>query len=197
MTEAPRALKERLAFARTEAQSPSKDWTGLCQQFVRMGAGAPPLFGSAWAQWLGADDEDKHVGGAPSDAPVGSAICYKGTGKYGHIVVAAVPFASGTPAAWSNDLVTYGEIDKVARTAATTHWGQAYLGYLTAINDYDLKFPVPKPKQDKRYQSIDKAITRLDRALEIAKAQKDLTDVEVLDSEIARLKRMYDRLRRA
>lgn len=196
----PRDYTEALAFARGQAASPTQDWTALCQSFVRSCYDIPPLFGSAFAQWLGADPEDRHEGGDPADAPLGSGLCFKGASVNGHIELAARPFKkSGTAAGWSNDLVTTGRINKVARTAATSHWGQTYLGYVTAINGYDLqlkKAKPPKPKQNKRYEGVSHAIDRLEAAAEAAKKQRDHHDVQTLTGEIHRLKHLYETLRR-
>ena len=196
----PNTFNEALLVAQREAVNPSQNWAGYCQKFVRTTYGIPPLFSSAWAQWLGADDEDKHVGGHPDDAPLGSALCFKGTGPYGHIDLAARPFRSGKEGAWSNDLVDYGRIDKVLRTAPTSQWNQRYLGYLTAVNDYDLQLRTTRPaipKQDKRYLSVDKAINNLERALMTAKLNHDTEDIETLQRNIRRLKKLYETLRHA
>lgn len=201
MTSSPHTLRESFAFAHSQAVNPTQDWTGYCQMFVRSCWGIPALFGSAWAQWLGADDEDKHIGGDIHDAPVGSALCFKGSSPFGHIDHAAPEFKNGNCGAWSNDLVTYGHIDKVLREAPTTEWGQKYLGYLTAVNDYDLqlkKAAPPKPKQDKRYKSIEKAINRLeDHALKQARQDKDFSDVKQIQREIKDLKALYAKIRHA
>jgi hypothetical protein len=203
MTLSPRDTSQALLYAARQAQHPSRSWAGMCQMFVRSSYGIPSLFASAWAQWLGADPEDRHRGGHPSEAPVGAALCFKVSGRYGHIMLAANNFGNGTRAAWSNDLVAKGRIDKVARTSPTVHWGQGYLGYLTAVNDWDLRLnqPVanrtpPKPKQDRRYQGIRTAITNLEAALETAQRQHDARDVTSLKQEIARLKDMYSKMRR-
>lgn len=194
----PNDYLEALAVAQREGAHPSQDWEGYCQKFFRLDYLIPPLFSSAWTQWLGADVEDRHAGGSPSEAPLGSALCYKGTGPFGHIMLAARDFPSGVPAAWSNDLVVWGEIDKVARTAPTSAWSQGYLGYLTAVNDYDLQLreaKPPKPKQAKRYKAIAKAIEKMEKALETAKIRHDWTDVRVLRDELKRLRRLYAALR--
>lgn len=198
MTTSPNTFRQALAVAHREAADPSQDWTGWCQKFVRTTYAIPPLFSSAWTQWLGADDEDKHPGGTPSDAPLGSALLYKGTGPFGHIMLAARPFENGVPAAWSNDLVAWGEIDKVARTAPSTEWAQGYLGYLTAVNDYDLQLKPakpPKPKHDKPYQALAKAIDYLEHALARARKEHDWQDARVLRDELRRLKAAYAELR--
>ena len=195
MTDSPRTFEQALAFARAESAHRSQDWHGYCQKFVRSAYNIPSLFGSAWAQWLGADDEDKHPGGDPADAPLGSALCYKGSSPFGHIDLAAREIG-----AWSNDLVRDGYIDWVPRTAPVTKWGQKYLGYLTAVNDYDLqlkKDAPPKPKQTKRYTAIDKAVQKLEVSLATARAQKDHADVAALAAEVEHLKELYATLRRA
>lgn len=206
MTYTPRNYEEALGYARYCAahptmQAPTKSgtWEGYCQVFVRTCYDVPALYGSAYAQWLGLDPEDRHVGGSPSDAPLGSALFFKGSNPSGHIDLAARPFKNGTAAAWSNDLVVFGQIDKVARTAPTTAWGQTYLGYGTAVNGYDLRLKEakpPVPKQDKRYLAIDRAISKMEVALQTATKQNDKADIGVLNAEIAHLKRMYDNLRR-
>lgn len=199
MSESLRDFNEALAFARQESGNPSQDWTGYCQRFVRSCYAIPSLYSSAWTQWLGADSEDKHVGGSPSEAPIGSALCFKGSGRYGHVDLAARPFLTGSDAAFSNDLVVYGEIDKVLRIAPVTRWNQAYLGYLTAVNGYDLQLKVakpPKPKQNKRYKAIEKAINQMEVALAVAKRQGDKKDVATFTAEIKQLKKMYAKARR-
>ena len=208
MTDSLRNYDEALEWFQKESQksfgsapTPTGNWGGYCQMDSRMSYGIPPLFGSAWAQWLGADDEDKHHGTDTSKAPIGSALLFKGGSKgYGHIIIAARPFANDVPAAWSNDLVRYGMLDKVTRTATTEKWGQQYVGYITAINHVDLRLKEKKPakpKQDKRYKGIDKAINRLEGALHTAVEQKDKADAKLLREEIARLKHMYEALRHA
>lgn len=200
MTASPNTYLEALDFAQREAQAANQNWSGLCQKFVRGCYGIPPLFASAWAQWLGADPEDRHPGGTPSAAPLGSALCFKGSGVYGHIMLAARAFPNGVPAAWSNDLVAWGRIDKVARTAPSTEWAQGFVGYLTAVNGYDLQLQVakpPKPKQDKRYEAVAKAIGRIEAALETARKNHDWDDAKVLRAEVRHLKRLYEELRHA
>jgi hypothetical protein len=193
MTDSPRDWREALAYGRAQHEHPTEDWKGMCQRFTRKSYAIEfALFGSAIAQWNGADPEDRHAGGHPSDAPVGSALCYAG-GRFGHIMPAARPFGNGVEAAWSNDLVHTGKIDKVARTAPITAWGHTYLGYLTAVNDVDLRYRRP---QNKRYVAIQRAIANLETSLHAAKAQHDTSDVKVLTAELDRLHKLYDTLRR-
>lgn len=194
MTASPRTVEEALAYARAEHEDSSMDWEAYCQRFVRTAYGIPSLFGSAWAQWLGADDEDRHDaadhGHDPSAAPLGSALCYKGSGPYGHIMLAA-----RDGGAWSNDLVRTGEIDWVRRTAPTKKWGQAYLGYLTAVNGYDLQLKEakpPKPKDTKRYAGIGRAIERLEGARDRAVALGDRKDARAIRAQLVELRELYD-----
>lgn len=192
----PKDFKEALKYAQGEAKNRSTDWTAYCQKFVRSAYGIPALYGSAIAQWYGLDNEDRVSGGDPDDAPVGSALFYAG-GTYGHVMLAAHSFKNGTSAAWSNDLVRRGHINKVARTAPVTSWGQRYLGYGLSINGYDLRYHKPKPKQNKPYPALKNALNNVERALQTAKAQKDKADVEVLTAEAKRLRRLYNTLRKA
>jgi hypothetical protein len=176
------------------------DWEGACQGFVRSAYDIGALFGSAWAQWNGADPEDRHVGGSPDDAPLGAALCFKGSGVNGHIDLAAKHFKSGRTAAWSNDLVRNGQIDKVPRTAPVGAWGQRYLGWLSAVNDVDLPLShggKAKPKQTKRYVAVESAMRNLEASLRTAKAQHDTADVTALEREVERLHGLYTKLRHA
>lgn len=202
--QAPRDWREALAWMRArskepfgKATTPSGNWGGYCQSDCRQSYGLPSLFGSAWSQWLGLDDEDRHTGKI-EDAPVGAPLFFRG-GTYGHVMLAANPFKDGRPGAWSNDLVQYGMIDKVARTAPVIHWGQQYVGWGSSLNGYDLELKAkakPKPKQNKRYKMYDRAIQNLERSLETAKRQGDKADAKVIRADIARLKKHYDNLRR-
>jgi hypothetical protein len=199
MPESPRTFDEALAFARAEHDRETEDWTGYCQRFVRTCYGIPSGFSSAWTQWLGADDEDRHPGGSPANAPVGSALCYKGSGPHGHIMLAARPDGD-EPGAWSNDLVRAGDIDWASRTAPTTKWGQGYLGYLIAVNHYDLQLKEAKPakpKHTKRYQGIARSIENLERALELAVELGERRDAKVIRAEIRDLRELYAELRHA
>lgn len=198
MAESPRDWREALEWSQRQAVHRSQDWTGYCQKYVRSAYGIPALFGSALAQWYGADAEDRHPGGAPTDAPIGAALCFRSS-PHGHIIYAARPFPSGTPGAWGTDMVRTGWGDKHPRTAPTTQWGQPYLGWLSAVNDYDLQLKEkkpPKPKQNKRYKAIARAIERMEDARTVARKQGDKKDAQAFTEEIRRLKRMYERMRR-
>lgn len=196
MPTAPRTVPQALAFAKAEHDNETQDWTNYCQRFVRSCYGIPALFSSAWAQWVGADDEDKHPGTDPSLAPVGAALCFRG-GTYGHIMLAAHP-ADGVDRAWSNDLVRQGDIDIVRRTAPVLQWGHVYVGWLSAVNDYDLNVPTgkpPRPKEDKPYRRIEIAIGRLERAAENALKLNERRDAKVIRAEINHLREVYAELR--
>lgn len=196
----PRTQGEALAWARAQVVNRSQDWTNYCQKFVHDAYGIPALFSSAYAQWLGADPADRFPGGNIDDAPVGSALCFKGVNPFGHIDLAAHPFQSGNTGAFSNDLLREGYIDKVHRDAPITVWGHRYLGYLTAVNGYDLQLHKPHahpvPKQQVPYRGIEAAITALEGSLATAGTQHDPGDVKALRAEVGRLKKMYGKLRR-
>jgi hypothetical protein len=208
MSDSPRNWKEALLWFQEEQQKPygsaptdSGNWGGYCQMDARLSYAIPARDASAWAGWLAADDEDRHPGTDPATAPIGSALIWKGGSKgFGHIEIGAFPFRDETPAAWSNDLKRYGQVDKVRRTLTTETWGQVYVGYLTAINGFDLQLKQdkpPKPKQDKAYQRIDRAITNLEKARETARGQRDWADAKAITVEVIRLKKMYREQRHA
>ena len=192
-----RDYKQALAYAKAQRERPSRSWEGYCQMFVRKAYGIDSLYGSAIAQWYGLASGDKHAGGHPDDAPVGSALFFAG-GKYGHVMLAGGPFKNGTKGAWSNDLVRLGKIDKVRRTAPITAWGHRYLGYGTAINGIDLRYKTPPLKTPplKKYISIAQAVDRMEAALERAVKDGDKSDIKVLKAEIKHLKHLHDTLRK-
>ncbi|GAA1909474.1 hypothetical protein GCM10009737_08430 [Nocardioides lentus] len=193
-------VEQALAFARGQATRPSRDWTGYCQMFVRTSYGIGGGFGSAWLQWLGLGDDERVAGGNPSAAPLGAPLFYKGSGPYGHVTLAARPLADGTPGCWSNDLVTPGRIHHVARTRATSQWGQQYLGYGLSLNGVDLPLVVPgaTPRpQRRRYEAIAAAADRLEVALATARRQEDRRDVDRLERQVRHLRRMHQQMRRA
>lgn len=187
-----------LANERAQHDHPTRDWYEMCLALAHDVYGIPPLFDSAYHSWLGADDASKHPGGDPSKAPVGSALLFKGTSPYGHIMIAARPNGN-VSGAWSNDLVRKGKVDYVHRTAPTFVWGQRYLGYMTEINGYELDLThgtPPKPKQNKHYLAIEKAIANLERSRHTARHEHDEHDVKALQNQIDRLKRLDHSLRR-
>lgn len=199
MTDSPRTFHEALAFARGERDHPTQWWEGACQKFVRSSYGLPGLYLTAYAQWLGADPEDRHATTDLSTAPVGAALCSKGSNPAGHIWLAANPFlTTGVPGSFSTDIARTGHVDKCARTAPQTAWGHQPLGYLTSVNGYDLQLGTTKPaapKQDKLYQSIERAIGPIEHALSVAKNYHDHADARVLRRELDHLHAMYGKLR--
>jgi hypothetical protein len=88
----------------------------------------------------------------------------------------------------------------VLRTAPTSQWGQGYLGYLTAVNGYDLNLKTaqpPAPKEDKPYVRIARAIDRLEKARETARKLGEHDDARALTDEIKDLRGLYNHLRHA
>lgn len=115
------------------------DWHNDCQAFCHCAwglfTGGEP---SAYAQWLALTTKQRHRTGDTGSAPLGSLLFSKGATPFGHVMVSARRFKSGTPAAWSTDLRKIGQVGKVARTAPHTAWGHTILGWGTAINGVDL-----------------------------------------------------------
>ncbi len=181
------------------------DWEGDCQAFVHCMWGVGGGFGSAFAQWLGLDAEDRltltELKGDLANAPLGASLFSKGSSPFGHTWIRARPFPSHTPGSWTTDLWKTGLVGKVPINAPHTEWGHALLGAGLSTNGYALdltgKNP-PKPKQNKRYQRLNKAIhnmgegidslvlvrSNLRDALETAKSKHDTADVNHFSREI-------------
>lgn len=180
-----RTVNQALDWARAQSTLASADdWAGYCLRFVRMAYDIPPLFRSAWLAWLGADPDDRHPGRNPAAAPVGAALCYRGS-RYGHIMLAARPAHDGTPMAWSNDLARHGRIDYVPRSAPESRWGQTYVGWLSAVNQVDLGLVTDRPR---RYPDINRAIRHLQAALAAERATGDRADRRALLRELTHLR---------
>ncbi len=201
----PRDYLEALAWFQSEskkpfgsAPTPSHNWGGYCLMDFRISYGIPPQALTAWAAWLTADPDSKHVTTDLSEAPLGAALITKGSNPAGHVYFAARPFKNGTPGAWSNDLRRYGLLDKVARNAPAPVWGHQIVGWMDECNGYDLRLKEkkpPKPKQDKPYKGIALAIDRLEDARVTAHTDGDENDVRLLNIEISHLKKRYAALR--
>lgn len=198
---APRSVGGALDFLQQQHDKPSQDWEGWCLKLVREAYGIPPLCRSAWAAWLIVDDADRHEGGKPSDAPVGAALFYKGSGPFGHIMVAAHPLPDGTPAAWSNDLpesAPVGTVNKISRTLPTTAWGQRFVGWSSEVNGYELDVRgnrVPRPKGTP-YVVLERSRNRLRAAAIKADERGEKVDAAALREEAARLDRLVHKLRK-
>ena len=191
---------QALGYMRAQVEHPSQSWKDRCQELCRKSYDAEAIFGTAYAQWLGADSEDRHYGPIES-APPGALLCFKGSNPAGHIDEAAHPFGSGPVAAFSNDLVVVGRVNKVERTAPETHWGQRYLGWLSTICGHAIDFDKPhrpaKPKQDQHYARLERAIHNLEHALDTAQDQHDHADAEALRQQVKVMQRLYVKLRHA
>lgn len=192
---APRDWEGAMAFARNQSVSPSREWTNLCQMFVRMAYGVPALYGTAYTQYLALNDDDK-ITGPIDEMPVGTILHSKGPSVFGHTWIAARDFANGTPGAWGTDMVEVGDVDKFRRDAPISVWGQDFKTGAREVNEYDVTLKVPKPKQNKRYEAIAVAIEKMERAEETANRQKDWADRRLIRKEIRRLKAMYAEMRR-
>lgn len=193
-----RNFQDALEYAQAQHAHPTKNWKNWCLVFVRSSYGIPAMFGSAYAAWVGAEPEGRHPGGDPADAPLGAALCFKGSGPFGHIDLAARQ--TGANGSWSNDIVHVGKIDKVPRNAPVKAWGHHYLGYLTEVNGWDLNLHAKKPakpKQNKKYKGLAKAIDGLEDALRGAKNTHDAQDIKTFEAELKRLKEQYSKLRRS
>lgn len=195
---APRNAPEAITWYAGQHTNPAQDYHALCLQFSRLGRDIPAQQPYAYAGWLAVDDDSKHVGGNPDDAPLGAFLFFKGVPLFGHIMPGTRDFPSGRGGAWSNDLVRDGQIDKVLRTAPVTRWGQRYLGWTSELNGYDLqvgKVAPPKPKDTHPYKALERAAHNIGVALDTAKAEHDAADVEKLRALIKRTEVLSHKLK--
>lgn len=193
---APVDFEAALAFARAEHRDRSQNWTGYCQKFCRSAYHLPGGFGTAYAQWLGLPDDEKHVGGHLSEVPVGAMIFSKGKNPAGHIFIASRPFGkTGTAAGWSTDLVRLGYVDKIARTAILSSWNHTYVGWGGSLNGYDLRYKGrtgTAPRFASHQARVASLIDTTEGSLE---QESDEEGSFLLSREIDRLKAFYDNLK--
>jgi hypothetical protein len=111
------------ANARTSYES------GMCQQFVRGQCWeVPAVYGSAIEAWMGA--RHKHPG--DRNPPKGAPCFYKGSGEFGHVVIAK---ADGMR---STDCTTTGRVSDAALSWPEANWNAGYLGWTSDLNGVDL-----------------------------------------------------------
>jgi peptidoglycan hydrolase CwlO-like protein len=153
-----------------------------------------------------------------NNAPLASSLFSKGSTPFGHTWIKKRPFPNNTGAGWSTDLWKTGLVGPVANTAPHTVWGHELLGAGLSVNGYALdltgKQP-PKPKQNKRYQRIERAHNNLGtsvdalvhardnlrRSLATAEKQHDAADIKslkhhlsILNEDIADTRKEMERL---
>jgi hypothetical protein len=196
---APRNAPEAIAWYAGQHEHPDKDYLALCLQFSRLGRGIPPQQPYAYAAWLAIDPDGKQVGGRPEDAPLGSFLFFKGPSSiFGHIMPKTRPFESHRAAAWSNDLVRAGKIDKVSVRGPIDRWGQSYLGHSWELHGYDMqvgKLTKPKPKDDKPYVMLERAAHNIGVSLDTARGEHDKDDVEKIRALLRRTERLAHKLK--
>lgn len=132
-----RTVAQALSYAYNQHKSPSRNWGAWCLVFVRSAWGVAALYPSAEKGWYGTRHR-MGTGTPPAGAPV-----WWTNGRHGHVALSA-----GGGYCWSNDVVTYGRIHKVAISRITRQWGQRYRGWTRDINGVVVlpaSTPAPKP----------------------------------------------------
>jgi hypothetical protein len=132
-----RGPKLALSWARDQIATPSKDWTRLCLQFVRMSYGLPALYPDAGTAWDQAKlrHETQDAGSIPAGVPVfwelGSVA--------DHVAISA-----GAGLCVSTDARRKGKPDLVAIDSITREWGGRLLGWTEDLNGHTVwkKTPV-------------------------------------------------------
>ena len=100
------------------------DWFGWCLVFVRRCFNVGALYGSAEKGYYGTDFMHSATGTPPLGVPV-----WWTNGGDGHVVISA-----GQGYCYSTDIKRHGQVDKVAISYITRHWGQHYRGWSEDIN---------------------------------------------------------------
>lgn len=124
-----RTRERALLAARNECLEPSRDWEGLCLQFVRTVWGVPARFPSAVEHWNHVPARKRHQEAAPA-----GAILHWRVGKFGH---AAVSLGNGFCV--STDLVRRGKPDACPTALVARKWGAEYLGWTEWLNGQELE----------------------------------------------------------
>jgi hypothetical protein len=188
---APLHWMETLDRGARQSVNRTKDWTGRCQEFARTMPGCPGGASSALAAWFGMPDGARVVGGSPeevADEPGWQHFSRSRdpealSGRFGHVVPGARPFANGKAAGWSTDALRLGWPDRVSLSDLYERWDHEYLGRGRFQNGLWLDVREPKPVDTRRYAPMgnalvdkDRVIHRLQNARDIAKRLEDAPD---------------------
>ena len=125
-----------IAHARGEIANPSKDWTGMCLQFVRSCFDVGPVAPSAIAGWKAA--RLRHELGDLDKIPAGVPVWWA-TGQFGHVALSI-----GDGKCISTDILRRGKPDVVAIGTIADRWGARFLGWSEDINGVRITTP-PAP----------------------------------------------------
>lgn len=117
-----------LAFARSQRQSPTRNWTGMCLAFCRQTWGLAGGVPDANASWRMARDKRTSIMSAPAGAPVWWAV-----GKHGHIAI-----ADGKGNCYSTDIRRRGKVDLVPIGEVQRRWRAQPLGWSPYLNGHRL-----------------------------------------------------------
>lgn len=128
--------KHAAAWMLHESLYPSRDRTNECLRTVRIALGVPS--GADWAihAWDAAlAARNTHQVALP--AP-GTPYFFKGSGKYGHIVLVDVNQDANRTVdstyVWSTDIKRPGKVDRVTIGYIKRHWGMRGLGWTSVLN---------------------------------------------------------------
>lgn len=117
-----RTVAEAMKAARHEITNPSKDWSGLCQSFVRDIVYDVPAWAPSAIAAAAKVPEREKIKGNVFKMPRGAQLFFAG-GKYGHVMVAAG--VKTHDKAIGNDYMRQGKIDYCPRNIP--RWGMKFL----------------------------------------------------------------------
>lgn len=159
---------EAIAWGRSQVDTPDKDFTRLCLQFVRMAFGLPAVYPDAGTAWDRA--VHRHTVTQGSQVPRGVPVFWELPSVADHVALSL-----GDGWCLSNDIKRRGRIDRVRIDSITTAWGGQLLGWTEDLNGtrvYDAPPKPVKPLPPNRVamarQDVSRAIRRLDRAVTMA-----------------------------
>lgn len=133
-------MAEPFAYAQTQHDHPTRDWTGYCLIFVRTAFGVGSRYASAASAWEHA--EHRHPETDPDKIPRGVPVFWTGGSHgYGHIAL-----SRGDGTCWTTDLIRPGKVDVAPIAEVHTRWGLTLVGWTEDINGVRVWTPpTPEP----------------------------------------------------
>lgn len=123
-----------IAWMVEESANPTRDRTNECLRTVRISLGVPARADWAIHAWDAA--QHKHTSSIPQ---AGTPYFFKGSGKYGHIVLVDTPGKDvDSTTVWSTDIKRHGKVDKTTIGYIKSHWAMRGLGWATDLNGVDI-----------------------------------------------------------
>jgi hypothetical protein len=182
-----RTRREAVAWARGQIDRPSKDYTRLCLQFVRLSFDLPPVEPDAGRAWDNA--KRKHATSNPGAIPFGVPVFWELSSEADHVALSI-----GGGLCISTDVKRTGRADVVRIASITSGWNGKLLGWTEDLNGFPVyrKAAIPNNVQRAR-EHMKTARTHIDQAVRyLANTPEHRTVAHGVQADLAKLSARVD-----